>query len=77
MNSGPYRNDRRGVDRGVVGLLAGAFCRRNGPAGVCRGRIGWVDESWEDLVEAQAAVLRPESGAVCAEVGAANEKGAV
>lgn len=26
---------------------------------VCRGRIGWVDECWEDLVEAQAAGASP------------------
>lgn len=28
----------------------------------CRGRIGWVDESWEDLVEAQAAGASPGIG---------------
>lgn len=28
----------------------------------CRGRIGWGDESWEDLVEAQAAGASPGIG---------------
>ena len=28
----------------------------------CRGRVGWVDESWEDLVEAQAAGASPGIG---------------